>query len=73
MDAGVSYKFNFGEKVNANFRINVNNIMDTRYISDGYTNIHATGSSTTYKGIDVNNRVYFGYGRTWNASMKFSF
>ena len=73
MDAGVSYNFNVTEKVNARFRLNVNNVMDTRYISDGFTNIHATGSSTTYKGIDVNNRVYFGYGRTWNASMKFSF
>ncbi|NVK53617.1 MAG: carboxypeptidase-like regulatory domain-containing protein [Flavobacteriaceae bacterium] len=73
MDAGVSYKFNFGEKVNARFRFNVNNLMDTRYISDGFTNIHATSGSTTYKGIDVNNRVYFGYGRTWNASVKFSF
>ncbi|GGG91721.1 TonB-dependent receptor [Polaribacter pacificus] len=73
LDAGVSYKFNFGEKVNARFRLNVNNVLDTRYISDGYTNIHATAGSTTYDGIDVNNRVYFGYGRTWNASFKFSF
>lgn len=73
MDAGVTYRFNFGEKVNARFRFNVNNLMNTRYISDGFTNIHATSGSTTYKGIDVNNRVYFGYGRTWNASMKFSF
>jgi hypothetical protein len=73
MDAGFSYKFNFGEKINARFRLNVNNLLDTRYISDGFTNIHATAGSTTYKGIDVNNRVYFGYGRTWNASMKFSF
>jgi len=73
VDAGFSYKFNFGEKVNARFRLNINNVLDTRYISDGFTNIHATAGSTTYKGIDVNNGVYFGYGRTWNASMKFSF
>lgn len=73
MDAGFSYKFELSEKINARFRLNVNNVLDVRYISDGYTNIHATAGSTTYKGIDVNNRVYFGYGRTWNASMKFSF
>jgi len=73
-NAGVTYKFNVSEKINARFRLNVNNLFDTVYISDGNSNRHIDGSTTaTYKGIDVRNNVYFGYGRTWNASMKFSF
>lgn len=31
----------------------------------------ATG--TQYKGIDTGNRVFFGWGRTWNASVRFNF
>lgn len=73
-NAGVTYKFNVSEKINARFRLNVNNLFDTVYISDGNSNRHVDGSTTaTYKGIDVRNNVYFGAGRTWNASMKFSF
>ena len=73
-NAGFTYKFNVSEKINARFRLNVNNLFDTVYISDGNSNRHVDGSTTaTYKGIDVRNNVYFGYGRTWNASMKFSF
>jgi outer membrane receptor protein involved in Fe transport len=73
-NAGVTYKFDVTEKIKARFRLNVNNVFDTVYISDGYSNIHVNGSTTgTYQGIDVKNNVYFGYGRSWNASMKFSF
>ena len=73
---GVSYRFFMGaDKTNSlNLRMNVNNLFDTVYISDGNSNRHVDGSTTaTYKGIDVRNNVYFGAGRTWNASMKFSF
>jgi len=37
------------------------------------TSIHATAGSTTYKGIDTNNKVFFGAGRTWAASVAFNF
>lgn len=31
------------------------------------------GGLKTYKGVDQENRVFFGYGRTWNASVRFNF
>jgi len=54
-------------------RANVNNLFDTVYIAESETNIHATAGSTTWNGIDVNNSVWFGFGRTWNVSLKYKF
>ncbi len=72
-DAGVSYKVQFTDKYSLRFRVNVNNVLDTEYISRGLSTTHATKDSKLYKGIDVNNYVFFGFGRTWNASVKFNF
>ena len=55
------------------FRANINNLFDTMYISESETNIHADESSVTWNGIDVRNSVWFGFGRTWNASLKYNF
>ena len=55
------------------FRANVNNLLDTTYIAESNSNIHATSTSTTWNGIDVRNSVWFGFGRTWNASLKYRF
>jgi outer membrane receptor protein involved in Fe transport len=55
------------------FRANVNNLLDTVYIAESNSNIHATSTSTTWNGIDVRNSVWFGFGRTWNASLKYRF
>jgi len=55
------------------FRANVNNLFDTVYISESETNIHADGSAPTWNGVDVRNSVWFGFGRTWNASLKYNF
>jgi outer membrane cobalamin receptor len=57
----------------ATFRLNVNNLFDALYISESQTNIHAEGNSVTWNGVDVRNSVWFGFGRTWNASLKYSF
>jgi len=54
-------------------RVNVNNLLDTTYIAESNTNIHTTASSDTWNGIDKRNFVWFGFGRTWNISLKFSF
>jgi outer membrane receptor protein involved in Fe transport len=54
-------------------RVNVNNLLDTTYIAESNSNIHAGAGSTTWKGIDVNNSVWFGFGRTWNLSLKYKF
>ena len=73
-DAGVSYALNLSPKNRLSFRVNVNNLFDTEYISQSNTATKVDNTTTaTYKGLDVRNQVYFGYGRTWNASVKFTF
>jgi len=54
-------------------RANVNNLLDTTYIAESNSNIHTTAGSTTWNGIDVRNSVWFGFGRTWNVSLKYKF
>ena len=71
VDLGATLRFGF-LGTDAQFRLNVNNLLDTEYISESQTNIHAGDNSTTWNGIDVRNSVWFGFGRTWNASLKFS-
>src|SRR5690606_9596808 len=75
IDAGVSYALNLTDKNRLSFRVNVNNLFDTEYISQSNTANMLTGAEgeTAYKGINTTNQVYFGYGRTWNASIKFTF
>lgn len=74
LDLGISYKLRLRERSQYfTFGANVYNVIDTYYISDASTSIHATAGSTTYKGIDTNNKVFFGAGRTWAASVAFNF
>ena len=72
VDLGMTVRFNLGN-TNASFRVNVNNVFDTVYISESNTNLHATDDSVTWNGVDVRNSVWFGFGRTWNASLKYNF
>jgi iron complex outermembrane receptor protein len=70
------------------FRINMNNVFDEIYLSELSSNIKtsdrinptsATDFSTydskgrIYKGIADGNQGYFGFGRTWNVSMRYNF
>lgn len=75
LDMGVSYRLNLGatKSKSLDFRANVNNVLDRRYISELTTNIQATNTSTLYRGIDVRNNGFFGWGRTWNASVRYNF
>ncbi len=87
MDAGFSYKMLVGAKKDksVNFRVNVNNVLDETYIAESRTNIFAddfvTGTSgatynsagKTYDGVADKNEVYFGFGRTWNFSLRYDF
>ena len=54
-------------------RMNINNLLDETYIAESNSNIHATSSSETWNGIDVTNSVWFGFGTTWNMSVKYRF
>ncbi|UBZ08302.1 TonB-dependent receptor [Salegentibacter mishustinae] len=74
VDAGASFRLPIGKNNNnLNFRVNVNNVFDTMYISEADTNLLAGPGDETYDGVNVNNRVYFGFGRTWNAGVTFNF
>tara|TARA_R110001632_G_scaffold154869_2_gene273041 strand:- start:743 stop:3256 length:2514 start_codon:yes stop_codon:yes gene_type:complete len=54
-------------------RLNINNALDTTYIAESNSNIHATAGSQTWNGVDVRNSVWFGFGRTGNVSLKYKF
>ena len=85
MDAGVSYKWLLGKdkSKSLDFRLNINNVLDEVYIAESRTNIFAddiaTGGQTytqlgrTYDGVANANQVFFGFGRTWNFTMRYNF
>ncbi len=74
LDLGASYGIDLGEN-RLGFRVNVNNVTDNIYISESNTNILAGAreGDTTYNGINTRNNVFFGWGRTWNASVSYKF
>ena len=72
---GVYYK----KKINNNylsFRLNINNLFNTLYLAelntntlDGDGNLYTPDQAEFY----TKNKGYFGFGRTWNFGVKFSF
>ncbi|MCL9769351.1 TonB-dependent receptor [Flavobacterium sp. HXWNR69] len=87
VDMGISYKMLVGkEKQNSvNFRFNVNNLFDEVYISELTSNIKTTAfisgnsgptyqsAGRVYKGIADGNQGFFGFGRTWNFTLRYNF
>ena len=75
LDAGISYKILAGKlnEKSVQFRFNVNNLLNEIYISELTTNIVANPGDNTVKGINSANSGYYGYGRTWNFSIRFNF
>jgi outer membrane cobalamin receptor len=71
-DLGATYRFEILGS-DASFRVNVNNLFDTYYIAESNTNIHAGDASETWNGVDTRNSVWFGFGRTFNTSLKVRF
>jgi len=72
LDLGASYGLDLVDN-RLSFRLNVNNVTDNIYISESNTNILAGAGDDTYDGINTRNNVFFGWGRTWNASVAFRF
>lgn len=75
-DGGASYRFDLKEGLGFNgisIGFNVNNIFDKTYISESWDNIHASEGDDTWEGISTSNRVYFGWGRSWNATLSLTF
>ena len=54
-------------------RVNINNLLNTTYIAESNTSIHAEDGDATWNGINTANSVWFGFGRTWNASVRYNF
>ncbi|MBW8358536.1 MAG: TonB-dependent receptor [Weeksellaceae bacterium] len=74
VDIGAGFKWNLTNTQALKFRVNVNNLLDTVYIAESRTNLAAdANSANNWNGINKNNEVYFGFGRTWNASVSFLF
>lgn len=76
VDAGFTYRMPLGKNKDKTLSVrgNVNNVFDMIYLSDLRTNIKAgEGSGELYNGIDTENQGYFGFGRTWNLSLKYKF
>ena len=56
------------------FRINVNNVFNELYLESLNGNeVASSNPSENWRGLNTNNRGRFGYGRTWNASVKMNF
>jgi outer membrane cobalamin receptor len=72
-DAGASYRWYMKNNNVLKFRFNMNNVLNKQYISQSDTNIHPEAGEPTWEGINMDNRVYFGNGITWNASVSLSF
>jgi len=72
-DLGMSYKFNLKDNNNLNLRLNINNLWNTEYISESLTNNFAGAGDATYQGLNVNNKAFFGFGTTWNFTVRYNF
>ena len=68
VDLGATYRMN-----NWTLRLNVNNLLDATYIAESNTSIHADETTDNWNGINTANSVWFGFGRTWNASLRYNF
>lgn len=76
VDAGLSYKMLVGkdDRNSLQFRVNINNIFDEVYLESVNGNTAASSNpEENYKGVNTSNTGRFGYGRTWNTSIRFNF
>lgn len=84
VDAGISYKLFVGKekKDNLNFRINMNNVFDEVYLSEITASrssgnvggiFPANDTDPNFNGINVKNQGFFGWGRTWNVTVRYNF
>jgi len=69
VDFGATYYM----RGNLSARLNINNLFNTVYIAESNSNIHAGSGSETWNGVDTRNYVWFGFGTTWNMSLRYRF
>lgn len=76
IDTGLTYKMLLGKNDDKSlqFRVNIYNITDELYLESVFGNTPASSNpSENWKGINTSNTGRFGYGRTWNFSMRYNF
>lgn len=73
VDAGAYYKFNISGSNEISIALNVNNVFDEVYIAESLTNTFAEPGDDTFNGVSTDNKAFFGFGRTWNLSLRYSF
>ena len=74
-DASITYKFPIKKVGKITTRLSINNLFDKHYISESNTNYFPgdRGNNATWNGVNTSNHVYFGWGRSWNFSVKLKF
>ncbi|WP_324024998.1 carboxypeptidase-like regulatory domain-containing protein [Maribacter sp. BPC-D8] len=75
LDAGITFRVPLGADKLKQLKIrgNINNLFDTEYLSTLTTANFAEAGDVTYDGIAVSNQGYFGWGRTWNVTLRYEF
>ncbi len=73
INTGLSFNTELKNIGKAYFTFGIKNLMDKIYISESQTNYFPDRNSLTWKGVNTQNRVFFGWGRTYNFSMKLKF
>lgn len=74
VDMNAVFKFKLGS-LSASLYANVNNLLNTEYISDARATFDArkVGDRTEYISDASNSTVFFGTGRTWTTGLKINF
>ncbi|MEY2969855.1 MAG: hypothetical protein RLZZ599_228, partial [Bacteroidota bacterium] len=72
IDMGLTTRFELAGNM-ASLRFNVNNVLNTLYIAESNTNIHMVDGADNWNGVNSANYVWFGFGRTWNATFRYNF
>ena len=72
IDLGLTSRFELAGNM-ASLRLNVNNLLNTMYIAESNTNIHMVDGAAEWNGINTENYVWMGFGRTWNATFRYNF
>lgn len=75
VDARLSYTWRMQSGTSLEIAGMINNIFDELYISESETNIHLNDrpDDVAWNGVNTRNRVFFGFGTTWNTSIRFRF
>lgn len=73
VDIGLDALIYQSEKVKLNMDFSIQNLFDEMYIAESHTNYTSENDAENWHGIALNNKVFFGMGRTWRLGLNFRF